>query len=341
MTERVAETALEALSSAKSLLQSPLWAHFKSEFGWRAQGLVLEGGAWAGSPILALSRRVAPGVQLCYVPYAPPNPAPADSAEELYHLASAIMASQPGRTACVRFDLPWEAEAVTLPTDGAVVKAPVDVQPRSTVILDLSRSPDELLAEMHKKNRYNVRLAERKGVAVREVGGGELHRWYELYLETARRDRITIHPLAYYQRLFELAGESPETSVHLYLAEHENDLLAGIVVVHFAEEATYLYGASSNTKRNLMPNYALQWRAILRARADGMRSYDLFGIPSAPDPGHPMYGLYRFKVGFGGRLVDRVGCWDVAGKDLRYRFYTAAERLRSLYYHRLRKLRAR
>jgi lipid II:glycine glycyltransferase (peptidoglycan interpeptide bridge formation enzyme) len=120
-------------------------------------------------------------------------------------------------------------------------------------------------------------------------------------------------------------------------ARHEGELLAGIIVAVKGEGAWYLYGASSDRKRNLMPSYGLQWRAIQLAKERGCRFYDLFGIPPSDDPQHPMHGLFRFKTGFGGQVVNRLGCYDIALRPLSYRFYRTTERLRSTYYRRWRK----
>ena len=345
----VEEIDRSELSSKSTLLQSAVWAAFKAGFGWEAHALRPTAGPWTGEAILVLLRRLGPGLTLAYVPYGPTCPgAPgASPAAALTDLGVSLAAALPVTPVCVRFDLLWEADSLehqqpeeTGPGGAALKKAPLDVQPPSTVLIDLNRSPDELLAAMHKKNRYNIRLAERKGVEVRSAGEDELERWYNLYRETALRDRITIHPLRYYRRLFELARDSIDLSLHLYLAEHEGDLLAGIIVAEFGGQATYLYGASSNDKRSLMPNYGLQWRAILHAREAGLATYDLFGVPPADDPAHPMHGLYRFKTGVGGRLVHRAGSWDVVTRPMRYGPYRFAEKARSFYYHRVRKARA-
>ena len=194
---------------------------------------------------------------------------------------------------------------------------------------------------MHKKNRYNIRLAERKGVSVRAASADELPRWYALYEETAARDGITIHSFSATTRRSSssLRGQRrlrTHRHLHLYLAEHEGELLAGIVVVHYAGGATYLYGASSNEKRNLMPNYALQWRAIENAARAGCSWYDMFGVPPADDPAHPMHGLYRFKTGFGGAIVHRLGAWDAPVRPVAARLFRLAERGRDVYFHRMR-----
>jgi len=246
------------------------------------------------------------------------------------------------RPSFLRWDIPFPEQTIApeqLEAEG-LVKARANVQPPDTVILDLSRDEEELLSGMKSKTRYNVRLAAKKGVRV-ELGEWkrDLKAWLELYQVTAERDRIAIHDPAYYRSLFELAEEFDprELSISLYLAYHDRELLAGTIVARFKESAYYLYGASSNEKRNLMPAYALQWRAIQDAGSSGARSYDFFGIPPAEDPNHPMHGLYRFKVGFGGDIVRRPGAWDLPLRSLEYRAFRVGEALRNYYYKVLKK----
>ena len=160
--------------------------------------------------------------------------------------------------------------------------------------------------------------------------------FYELLKETAARDGISIHNFNYYASLFEsgwYSGEKP--NIRLYLAEHDGDLLAGIITLFRGREAVYLYGASSDKKRNLMSTYALQLNAMEDAKANGCLEYDLFGIPPSEDPSHPMAGLYRFKTGFGGKIIHRPGSWDYPSRPILYRLFRAAEALRQ----NLRKLR--
>ncbi|MFW5741660.1 MAG: lipid II:glycine glycyltransferase FemX [Spirochaetota bacterium] len=333
-------------------LQSDLWARQKEQFGWTAIRV---------DSVLTLSRTLPAGVVLTYVPYAPagragegaavPGPEPdalRRTLEVLVPCVAGEVANELGRSpAIVRFDLPQTSGTPDAPPAPSLCRAPVAVQPSDTVVIDLSRGDDELLASMHKKNRYNIRLAERKGVMVRvvdpaapgerEASRSALRSWYGIYRETARRDRITIHAPQYYEHLFELVRPGVDPRLRLYLAEHEGDLLGGIIVVLHGCGATYLYGASSNEKRNLMPNYALQWRAMRDARESGCGWYDLFGVPPADDPKHPLHGLYRFKTGFGGELVRRLGAWDAIVQPLRGRAYRVAERLRDVYVHRVRR----
>lgn len=222
-------------------------------------------------------------------------------------------------------------------------RARADVQPPDTVLLDLSPSEDQLLAAMKPKWRYNIKLASKKGVEVARLSGAAaleaLPAFYALYRETGERDRIALHPESYYRRLFELGAEAPGFRLSLWTARHEGSLLAAIVTLFRGEEAVYLYGASSNEKRNLMPAYALQWAAIRAAKAEGARVYDFFGIPPTGEPGHPMEGLYRFKTGFGGEIAHRAGSWDFPLKPLAYDLFGLAERARSWYFKGFKKRR--
>ena len=228
-----------------------------------------------------------------------------------------------------------EKQRLTTILSSQLRKANADVQPPNTVILDISESAEKILAGMKSKTRYNVRLSEKKGVEVTRVGPDRLEEWYALYKLTAERDKIAVHSFLYYRELF----VANRDHIDLFLAAHENHLLAGIVVLYWGKKATYLYGASSNIKRNLMPTYALQWQAILEAKSRACTSYDLFGLPERADPDHPMYGLYQFKTGFGGNLVSYPGSWDFPLNGLFYLCMRAAESLRYFYFKRVRKSR--
>lgn len=227
-----------------------------------------------------------------------------------------------------------------------LIKASADIQPPDTVIIDIDPaqiSEEQLLADMKSKTRYNIRLAEKKGVQVRRIQRGdylvpsEFHQWYDLYRIVEERNRIAVHPRRYYAALFE---STRDEQCSLYLAEHQGDLLAGIIVIKHRSRAWYLYGASSNLKRNLMPTYALQWQAIRDMRLAGVVQYDMFGIPPFAESGHPMFGLYQFKTGFAGRIVHTPGAWDRPLRPMIYRCYRLAEMLRMYYFRVLKKRRS-
>ncbi|HEY7415352.1 MAG TPA: peptidoglycan bridge formation glycyltransferase FemA/FemB family protein [Ktedonobacteraceae bacterium] len=183
------------------------------------------------------------------------------------------------------------------------------MQPLRTIVVDLQADDTELRARLKDKTRYNIGLAARRGVTIRAAQTlDDVRNWYRLLHVTGKRDQFGIHAQEYYLRAWELLRE--QEYARLFLAEHEGELLAGIFVSAFAHEGIYLYGASSNERRNLMPNYLLQWEAMLWARSQGARHYDLWGIPDTDDTGEAMAGVYRFKRGWGGRVVQFTGCYE-------------------------------
>lgn len=189
------------------------------------------------------------------------------------------------------------------------------VQPLRTITLDIQPAEEMLLAGMKEKWRYNVRLAARRGVEVRVAQTqAELEAWYALLLTTGARDRFGVHTLDYYRRAWTLFY--PRNQACLLLAYAEEELLAGIFVSLCAGEAIYLYGASSNARRNLMPNYLLQWEAIRWAREAGACSYDFWGIPATDAETEDMAGVYRFKSGWGGRVLRFIGNYEYIYRPL-------------------------
>lgn len=340
MSEFLTPVPLEAIDEHDVLLQTGYWGRFKSQFGWKADSYLVNDEL----PLLALTRSLGPGLSLCYVPHGPLVSSRTNQNE--YYLSSVskhLGSFLPAGCVFIRYDLPWGVEGAQRRAADLMPpfrRAPMDIQPPSTVVINLSQSEDELLASMKSKTRYNVRLAERKGVEVREGGIAELDVWYALYEETAQRDRITIHSKEYYRRLFELVDEMPggvRREAHMLLAYDGEQLLAGIIVMINGRRATYLYGASSNEKRNFMASYLLQWRAMLTAKERNCSLYDLFGIPFDDDPTDPMHGLYRFKTGLGGVILNRPGSWDFPLSPVLYAAYRTVEGMRRKYYKEVRK----
>jgi lipid II:glycine glycyltransferase (peptidoglycan interpeptide bridge formation enzyme) len=185
------------------------------------------------------------------------------------------------------------------------------VQPARSILLDLTPDEDVLLAGTKEKWRYNVRLAARRGVVVRVAKSiQDIRDWYRILRVTGQRDGFGIHTLDYYVRAWQLFA--PRNLGQLFLAEHDGRLLAGIFVGCMARQAIYLYGASSNEQRQLMPNYLLQWEAMRWAKSQGARRYDFWGIPDSDDPGEALAGVYRFKSGWGGQIARFAGNYEYA-----------------------------
>jgi len=340
---KIEKADLSVCESADSFLQSPLWAEFKSRFGWKAFAFLVDWNGFGQRSVMVLCRRLAPGFSFAYIPWGPELPAgfpEADRFNALRELASELRQFLPRITVFIRCDPPWFIDDARYMQDGAEAsglpfrRAAADIQPPDTVHIDLSLSDDEILLGMKQKWRYNIGLAEKRGVIISEPGSQSLELFYRLLEETARRDGIAIHNFAYYRTLFELCNY-----MRLYIARLEEDVLAAIIVLYRGTQATYLYGASSNIKRNLMAPYALQWKAMQDAKAQGCLVYDLFGIPPTEDPNHPMAGLYRFKTGFGGIIIHRPGSWDYPCKPVLYGLFTAAEKFRKKLRDRRKQLR--
>ncbi|MDR2020021.1 MAG: peptidoglycan bridge formation glycyltransferase FemA/FemB family protein [Treponema sp.] len=330
---------LAACSGAAAFLQSGFWGSFKARFGWNARAFLADWGEGRTMPLLVVRRRLGPGVSFAYVPWGPELPPDFSAGERqaaLEDLACALRELLPGDTAFVRFDPPWYTQGAEFPPPlkEPLFRAAADIQPPDSVIIDLDKSEEEILRGMKPKWRYNIRLAGRKGVSVRRAEAGELPVFYRLYQETARRDGIAIHSADYYAALFahsrEWNGRQGSADIGLYMAEYEGETLAAIITLFRGGEAVYLYGASSDRRRNFMAPYALQWRAIRDAKASGCLSYDLYGIPPGEDPAHPMAGLYLFKTGFGGRIIHRPGSWDYTYRPLVMGLFRTAEGLRKL-----------
>ncbi len=206
-------------------------------------------------------------------------------------------------------------------------KSNSDILPAHTIYMDLKKDEESLFKQMKPKTRYNIHLSERKGVMVRQAGFEEFSTWYALYRETAERNRFFLHPESYFKTV--LAAKAADTAspaeVALLLAEKDGIPLAAMFLVLSGNRGTYLYGASSSQNRNTMATYALQWHAMQYAKNHGCSEYDFFGIAPKPEPSHPLYGLYRFKTGFGGEIHHRLGCWDYPLNEEMYLYYHSLE----------------
>ena len=196
------------------------------------------------------------------------------------------------------------------------------IQFRNTVIVDLSASEEEMLARMKQKTRYNVRLAEKKGVTIRVGTKDDLPMLYKMYAETSVRDGFVIRDEGYYQTVWQTFMSSNGPTCEPLIAEVNGEAVAAIFVFYFASRAYYVYGMSKNIHREKMPTYLLQWEAMKRAKNHGCQMYDLWGAPESFDESDSMWGVYRFKEGLGGQVVRTLGAWDFAPNTLWYKLYS-------------------
>ncbi len=194
------------------------------------------------------------------------------------------------------------------------------VQFKNTVMLDISPDEDTLLARMKQKTRYNIRLAERKGVRIRTGGREDLELLYRMYAETSLRDGFVIRSPEYYLDLWNSFLKANMATA--LIAEVEGVPVAAIWLFRFQRRAWYLFGMSTELHREKMPNYLLQWQAIRQAKASGCKVYDLWGAPDEFVESDPLWGVFRFKDGLGGTVVRNLGAYDLAVRPVWYAIYT-------------------
>jgi lipid II:glycine glycyltransferase (peptidoglycan interpeptide bridge formation enzyme) len=194
------------------------------------------------------------------------------------------------------------------------------IQYRNTVQVDLSQSEEAMLAAMKSKTRYNIRLAGRKGVQVRFGDQDDMGLLFDMYAETAGRDQFLIRPLEYYHNAW---GAFIKAGLACPLiAEFEGQPIAAVIPFCFARRVWYMYGASRNLHRDKMPNQLLQWETMRWAKARGATIYDMWGAPNDFVESDPMWGVWRFKAGFGGQVVRHIGAWDKVISRPWHWFYT-------------------
>jgi lipid II:glycine glycyltransferase (peptidoglycan interpeptide bridge formation enzyme) len=184
------------------------------------------------------------------------------------------------------------------------------IQPRCVMHMDIKGTEDEILARMTEKWRYNIRLAARKGVTVRlGESDADIQAFYKILEVTGKRDGFLIRSLGYFKTMYKVMA--PRDMMRLFIAEYEGQPIAATIALSFSDKCWYVYGASGNERRNLMPNHALQWAMIKWAREKGCPVYDFRGIPCDMSPEHPLHGLVRFKKGFGAYPVKYVGEYEM------------------------------
>jgi len=300
------------------LLQSWEWGELKAGFGWSAKRLTWaddSGSDVAAAQLLTRTGQFSGGLKVAYCPKGPVL----DWGNEL-----AEIARDEGALA-----LKIDPEVVYETGAGAAVEAhlrasgwqeaPKAAQFRNTLMLDLRQDEDALLKGMKQKWRYNVRLAARKGVSVRRGGLDDLKLLYRMYAETALRDGFVIRTRDYYTQAWKSFTE--RGLAQPLVAEVEGMPVAGQIIYRFGKTGWYLYGMSTNQHREKMPNHLLHWEAIRWAKEQGCESYDFVGAPDKLEESDPMWGVYRFKKGFGGSFVQTIGEWDYVLRPTAYRAY--------------------
>jgi len=315
--------AFIALHPEAHLLQTAAWASLKAAFGWEAH-TVRSGDAGA----MVLVRRLAPGLKLAYIPRGPVGGRLVKLLPDLDRFCKqkSVLALK------VEPDARWDEELATELESTGLQPSPQPIQPVRTIVIDLRPDEDEILARMKQKTRYNIRLAARKEIVVRPWN--DIAGFASMMDETAARDEFGAHSQAYYQTAYDLFH--PDSRCELFAAEFDRVPVASLMVFAHGSRAWYFYGASRDAHRERMPTYLLQWEAMRWAKARGCERYDLWGIPDEdentlerefPNRSDGLWGVYRFKRGFGGEVVRSMGAWDRVYQPVRYRAYKLGLRL--------------
>ena len=310
------------------LLQAGEWGELKSAFGWEPVRIILDDGTGAQ----VLFRRLPFGLTLAYLPkpaISGQEPALSEvegsaSSKQFWAEVDALCKQRRAVFLKVEFDA-WDNETVDTPHIALRTSAH-NIQPPRTILVDLCGTEDDILARMKQKTRYNIRLAAKKGVMVRPWD--DLPAFHKMMLVTGGRDGFGVHSLEYYQRAYQLFH--PTGMAELLVAEFEGTPLAALMVFAHGKRAWYVYGASNDRERNRMPTYLLQWEAMRWARSKGAEEYDLWGVPDADEDtleagfterSDGLWGVYRFKRGFGGELKRAAQAMDRIYNPLLYKLY--------------------
>ena len=308
------------------LLQTGEWGELKSAFGWKPVRIV---SGELGAQILF--RKLPLGFTIGYIPKGPIGKGNSEFWLEIDKICKQKHA----------IFLKWEIDGWEALEDdfffdrvsimfyqqkAGLRESPHNIQPPRTLIVDIRGSEEEILARMKQKTRYNIRLAEKKGVTVRIWD--DVDTFHKIMLLTGERDKFGVHSKEYYKRAYDLLH--PKQMGELFLAEYNRKPLAALFVARNGKRAYYLYGASTEEERNRMPTYLLQWEAMKWAKSHGCEEYDLWGVPDEDEAAleatfetrhDGLWGVYRFKRGFGGELKRAVQAMDRVYHPLLYWAY--------------------
>jgi lipid II:glycine glycyltransferase (peptidoglycan interpeptide bridge formation enzyme) len=300
------------------LLQTGEWGELKSAFGWEAVRVV---NGNVGAQILF--RKLPLGFTIAYIPKLAFDNQSFAFSQEFWKEVDEVCKKH--RVIFLKIEPDTWQNNVSLELSSFIFSKQ-NIQPPRTIIVDIRGSEEDILARMKQKCRYNIRLAEKKGATVRIWD--DLDSFYKMIQITGGRDGFGVHSHEYYCRAYELFHSTG--LCELLVAEFENKPLAALMVFARGRRAWYIYGASNDEERNRMPTYLLQWEAMRWARSKGAEEYDLWGVPDENEStleaqfenrDDGLWGVYRFKRGFGGGLKRAAQAMDKIYDPLLYQLY--------------------
>jgi len=300
------------------LLQTGDWGELKSAFGWKPVRVISE-----NVGVQILFRRLPLGFTVGYIPKAVNSDQLLVIDNSVWDEINSVCKKNKAIFLKIEPDQ-WQGNISI--TNYQLPISPHNIQPPRTIIIDIHGSAEEILARMKQKTRYNIRLAEKKGVTIRSWD--DIDSFHKMMLVTGGRDGFGIHSLEYYKRAYELLHSKGLGEI--LVAEYEGKPLAALFVARNGHRAYYLYGASTDEERNRMPTYLLQWEAMKWAKSHGCEEYDLWGVPDEDEATleanfesrhEGLWGVYRFKRGFGGELKRAAQAMDRVYNPLLYWAY--------------------
>ena len=302
------------------VLQTAEWGELKKSFGWDVARLIS-----GDAGVQILFRKLPLGFTVAYLPKPVSSEQFLGISEKFWNEIDFICRKKRAVFLKIEPDL-WDDEPPLRITQYALQTALHNIQPPRTIVISLAGTEDDILARMKQKCRYNVRLAEKKGVTVR--AWDDLDGFHRLMQVTGGRDGFGVHSLEYYKKAYEVFH--PAGTAELLVAEFEGKPLAALMIFAIGARSWYLYGASNDEERNRMPTYLLQWEAVRWARAHGCTEYDLWGVPDADEATleaefetrhDGLWGVYRFKRGFGGEVKRAAQALDKVYMPWLYKLY--------------------
>jgi lipid II:glycine glycyltransferase (peptidoglycan interpeptide bridge formation enzyme) len=302
------------------LLQMGEWGELKKDFGWKSVRLILD--RETGAQILF--RHLPLGLTLGYMPK--PVFALSEVEGQFWKVVDSICKENHAIFLKIEPDA-WNEEFTRSVHPSSFILSRHNIQPPRTIVVNIKDDEETILSRMKPKCRYNIRLAAKKGVTVR--AWSDIPAFHEMMTVTGGRDNFGVHSKEYYQRAYELFHA--KGTCELLVAEYEGKPLASLMVFANRKRAWYVYGASNDQERNRMPTYLLQWEAIRWAKVRGCEEYDLWGVPDEEEDKleaefetrhDGLWGVYRFKRGFGGQLKRAAQALDRVYNPLLYWLYT-------------------
>jgi len=321
-------------SNNGSFLQSWVWGEFQKTAGFHIKRYFVQecGGILAAA--LFVERHLPLGQKYFYAPWGPVfrENLSQESFEKIFSLMSGREFFQKNQNP-VHIRIEPHLEERQLPKSvlgkSKFISLKKGIQPKDTLVLDLSKTNDDILKEMHSKTRYNIRVAMRHGVEVKEKTNDE---GFKIFMDLAReveaKGDFHYHPASYYQIMIKTLGEKGMLKV--LVAEYKGKPLAAGIFIRYGNIFTYAHGASTKAKAHVMAPYLLHWEAIEMAKREGSLGYDFFGIAPNEDTNHSWFGITRFKKGFGGKELHYVGAADTVNDKVRYQFYNLAQGMKNL-----------